>query len=255
MKGGDWTELAFDALYSEIYARRDEAEAEQVIAWLEKNLRATSLPVMSGKTWVDLACGAGRHMRALARRGARVVGIDRSKPLLDLAAKARGAGEELVRGDLRALPFRNQSFAGGVSMFTSLGYFEDDEENQAVLAEAARVIEPGGSLVVDYLNAEVVSRNLVSQSSRVFGGYRVEEERRLEAGGRRLIKEVMVFHHPSGAPVKQYRESVAFWKPQELEDRVERAGFRMRVRAGDYEGRPFMGGESPRLILLAERRR
>lgn len=248
-----WYDVAFDALYPEIYAERDDAEAERVIAWLEAQLPAGG-GALAGRAWVDLACGAGRHLRALARRGARAFGIDRSRAQIERAAASRRAGEELVLGDIRGLPFADRSFAGALSMFTSMGYFDDDRENRAVLAEAARVLEPGGSFLVDYFNAEWAARNFVPVSSRVAGAYRIEEERRLEPERGRFVKEVAVFRHPSGEPLKRYCESVALWNRAELEGRLQAAGFVVRQRAGDYEGRPFAGPDSPRVILLTERR-
>jgi len=252
MSGAAWYDVAFDALYPDLYAQRDQAEAEQVIAWLAGQLPPSGPGALASGAWVDLACGGGRHLRALARCGTRVVGIDRSRPLLERARADSGAGAELVRGDLRRLPFGDGSFAGGLSMFTSLGYFEDDGENQMVLAEAARVIQPGGRLLVDYLNAEWLAHDLVPRSSREAGPYRVDEVRRIDRAPKRLIKEVAIFDRANGKPIKRYIESVALWSAAELEARLLTQGFQVGARAGDYDGGPFLA-RSPRLILLAVR--
>jgi SAM-dependent methyltransferase len=183
------------------------------------------------------------------------VGLDRSLPLLGRAAAARraaGGGEELVRGDLRALPFAPAAFAGALSMFTSLGYFEDEGENQRMLEEVARVVRGGGAFLVDYLNAAALERALVPASTRVAGRYRVEEKRRIDRARRRIIKEVAIFGEPGGAALKRHVESVALWSQRELEDRLGAAGFRARARAGDYDGQPF-APLSPRLLVLAVR--
>jgi SAM-dependent methyltransferase len=126
---GAWYDIAFDAFYADLYAHRNEAEAERAVSWLAGELLAAGAGALAGKTVLDLACGAGRHVRALARRRARVVGIDRSWPLLEKARAARGEAierQQLVAGDLRALPFADRSFDIALSMFTSLGYFEED---------------------------------------------------------------------------------------------------------------------------------
>ncbi len=104
------------------------------------------------RDWVvaDLACGTGSVAAALAPHVARVVGIDNSPAMLKAAAR-RVAGHpnvELKRGDLEALPL-----AGGACdaalLVLALTYAEDPGR---VLAEAARILRPGGRLVaVDLL--------------------------------------------------------------------------------------------------------
>jgi ubiquinone/menaquinone biosynthesis C-methylase UbiE len=252
MSGAPWYDVAFDAVYADLYHRRDQAEAERVIAWLAGQLPAAGPHALARGVWVDLACGGGRHLRALARRGVRTVGIDRSRPLLDRARADAPAGVGLVRGDLRRLPFRDRVFAGGLSMFTSLGYFDDEGDNRMVLAEAARVIQPGGRWLVDYLNADWLATDLVPQSSREAGPYRIDEVRRIDPTPRRLIKEIAVFDRASGKPLKRYSESVALWTPADLETLLKAQGFHVAIRAGDYDGGPFTA-RSPRLIVLAVR--
>ncbi|MDX6511302.1 MAG: hypothetical protein QOE36_806 [Gaiellaceae bacterium] len=102
---------------------------------------------------LDCPCGHGRISNALAERGYRVVGLDRSELFLERAradAKARGVDVEYVQGDMRELPWRER-FDGVVNWFTSFGYF-DDETNRAVAQGFHDALRPGGRLVVESMN-------------------------------------------------------------------------------------------------------
>lgn len=250
-----WYDVAFDELYPELYAHRDDTEAETAITWLETALRTSGLGGLRGRRVLDLGCGTGRHLRALAGRGAEPVGLDRSLPILARARAGLPSGAALVAGDLRALPFRRGAFGGALSMFTSLGYFAAEADHAAAFADAGRVLEPGAFLAVDYLNAQAVAAGPEPDSRRAVGDYEVEERRRIAAGGTRIEKEVTIRRlsaRGAGEPVKHYVESVALWDRPELEARLRRAGLEPRVAAGDYQGAPY-GLRSPRLILLCER--
>ena len=82
---------------------------------------------------LDVACGTGRHLIALAEAGYCMVGLDVSARLLKIA-KQRGA-TNLVRGDMRFLPFKAEAFASAISMDTSFGYLPTEQEDAESLAE------------------------------------------------------------------------------------------------------------------------
>jgi demethylmenaquinone methyltransferase/2-methoxy-6-polyprenyl-1,4-benzoquinol methylase len=94
---------------------------------------------------LDLACGTGDFARAFAlARPARVVGCDFSENMLSLAARRGRHAIHWCRADALALPFTDASFdvvscAFGVRNFDSLA---------AGLREAARVLSPGGRIVI-----------------------------------------------------------------------------------------------------------
>src|SRR5439155_16157097 len=120
------------------------------------------VPWGTGDHILDLACGPGRHAAELERLGGggggHVIGFDLSRAMLRRARERTRAA--LVRGDMRALPFRPGSFALAVNLFTSFGYFRDDAEHQVVVHQVSVVLAPGGRFVLDYLNADQVRRSL-----------------------------------------------------------------------------------------------
>ncbi|MFE2976640.1 class I SAM-dependent methyltransferase [Streptomyces sp. NPDC059258] len=92
-------------------------------------------------TVLDLACGTGIVTERLLRPERTVVGVDRSPGMLSLAARRLPGG--VVRGDGTRLPFASESVDAVVTVWL-LHLLEDAVP---VLAEAARVLRPGGVLI------------------------------------------------------------------------------------------------------------
>lgn len=166
----EWFEQWFGEEYLRAYPHRDDEDAERLVGLLDR-----CGVCRAAERVLDLACGPGRHLTALVRSGASVVGLDLSRALLQ-AARRRGAGT-LVRGDMRRLPFRARAFDAVLNLFTSFGYFAADAEHEAVLAEVARVLRPGGRFVLDFLNAQDVRARLVAKDERRSGSTTIVQER------------------------------------------------------------------------------
>jgi SAM-dependent methyltransferase len=95
----------------------------------------------AGRATLDLGCGEGRGGRWLAEHGHEVTGVDGSPTLAQLARDADGYTEVIV-ADAAALPLPDASF-DLVCAFMSL---QDVDDLDGALAEAHRVLEPGGRL-------------------------------------------------------------------------------------------------------------
>ncbi|AQS66428.1 class I SAM-dependent methyltransferase [Streptomyces pactum] len=95
---------------------------------------------------LDLGCGYGRHMAALAAAGHHVYGTDRSGRAVARAGARHPRGVAVV-ADNGELPFRDAVFDAAVSLYTSVGYAGAGP--RTVFAQAGRVVRPGGHLIVD----------------------------------------------------------------------------------------------------------
>ncbi|HET8732519.1 MAG TPA: class I SAM-dependent methyltransferase [Anaeromyxobacteraceae bacterium] len=170
---GHWA----DAYYGDLYY---ESVADLLTARLstfEAGLIRRMLEVGPGDRVLDLACGHGRHARALSPEVGFLAGLDRNPAYLE---RARHSGAALVRGDLRALPFRPASFDALYSWYSSL-FMYDDEENARCLAAAVALLKPGGRIVVHHDNPGRLRRETEATAAwDLPGGGRVEEESRYD---------------------------------------------------------------------------
>lgn len=109
-------------------------------------LRLAALAVpRAGMQALDLACGTGDIAFELARRGARVVGLDVTHRMLQLAQAKTHAGPPVrfVTGDMMALPFPDASFD-----LVTTGYgIRNVPRIEPALEEIRRVLRPGGLLL------------------------------------------------------------------------------------------------------------
>lgn len=250
MTSAPWYVEAFRSDYREVYAHRNLAAAREEVRWLVED-------VLSGARGIvlDDCCGFGRHSVAMSERGLDVVGIDLSFDLLrsareleeesDAAALLRG---RLAQADMRALPFADGAFGAVVNLFTSFGYLGDEGDARA-LSEMARVLAPGGALIMDLMNPAAIRRGLVPSSREERDGIVLEAERRLEDGGRRVVKEVRLTM-ADGAR-RSWREEVRMFEPEELDGRLGALGLRVERRAGDFTGQDFDPARAARQIVVA----
>lgn len=99
------------------------------------------------QTLLDLGCGTGIHVAALAQNGYSVTGID-IDPLMLLAARRKMPAAKIVRADLRRLPFGG-SYAGALCLESPLAYLLSETDLQLALASIGATLVQGGRLVVD----------------------------------------------------------------------------------------------------------
>ncbi len=119
-------------------ARTSAREAEAFVSRLD---------LAAGAQVLDVACGTGNVSLPLARRGARVTGVDIAPNLLEQArarADAEGLEIRFEEGDAEQLPFPDGTFDAVVTMFGAM--FAPQPEQ--VVAECARVLKPGGLLAM-----------------------------------------------------------------------------------------------------------
>ena len=108
---------------------------------------------------LDLGCGGGTYVRLLAGLGYRTIGLDYSLPSLERALDADpGRKGAYLSGEAYRLPFLSGTF----DLVVSIGVLQALTDPGRAIAEMARVLRPGGSLVMEALNA----RNLVPLARR-----------------------------------------------------------------------------------------
>ena len=233
--GEPWYRVWFDSpYYGILYGDRDQEEADAFIRRLEGTLRA-----QPPATALDVACGTGRHSVVLAELGYDVLGIDLSAPSIAVAERRTRPNLTFQVLDMRAIEWRER-FDLAVNLFTSFGYFGDEDDERRVLGGIERALRPGGELVIDFLNAaRTVAEARARRADRArrdrlrhhAGGqgrhHRQDESRSTTPGARR------------GEPRPRFQERVRALSGDTLHGYLRDAGLSLERRYGDYALRPF----------------
>lgn len=186
---------------------------------------------------LDLCCGQGRHSLELSRRGFRnVTGVDRSRYLIRLArrrARQQNLDVSFHEGDARKFRLRQQKFHCVTLMGNSFGYFDQEEDDLAVLHSVIRALDPGnGMIALDITNGDWMKQNFVPRSWEwIDKDQFVCRERSLSADGSRLISREVVVHAERGVIVDQFYAE-RLYSLESITELLEQAGF-THIRAHD----------------------
>jgi SAM-dependent methyltransferase len=236
-----WADL-YPFTFSEERLRAGEGEVDQLLALIGME--------PGDKAVLDLCCGPGRHAVPLARRGARVTGVDRTRHHLNLArerAELAGVGVELVEADMREFR-RPGAYDLALSLFTSFGYFDAPDDDLRVLRNVRESLRPPGALVIDVMGKEWLARNFQPTRSRTLpdGTVLIDRSRvvddwtRIENDGI-LIRE---------GKTRAFQARLNVYSGLELRDRLRQAGFDAVSLFGGLDGSPY-GLDAARLVAVA----
>ncbi|MBW2092864.1 MAG: class I SAM-dependent methyltransferase [Deltaproteobacteria bacterium] len=226
-----WREL-FPYLFPK--ERFDAAEEEMT--------KALSLLKFKGKSILDLCCGPGRHSIALAKRGFKVTGIDRTSFFLK-KAKERARKEEDMRNFVR-----ENAYDLVISMFTSFGYFDRQEEDLKVLQNIYRSLKPEGACLIDLMGKEIVAKIFhPTTSQKMPNGTILVERHEIFDNWTRIRNEWILINEERARSFKFHH---TLYSGQELKDRLKQAGFQQVRLFGDLEGSEY-GLEARRLVAVA----
>jgi ubiquinone/menaquinone biosynthesis C-methylase UbiE len=242
-KQSEWFHHSFKDDYLFLYSHRAVREATRHIS-----LAIRHVPFEKGQHILDLACGAGRHALAFARRGAIVTGVDLSSVLLKEArTRLRNAGQKATfkQQDMRELSYRSRF--DGVSMwFTSFGYFESPKDDFVVLKNIEQALKAGGWWWIDIINPDHLRANIKLESSRQligpYGPAQIVEGRKITST--HVIKTIEIADDKGK---REYVEKVRLYSPAKFEQVAKRAGLNPQGVLGNYRGES-LSPERPRQI-------
>lgn len=239
----DWFAEWFNTPYYHIlYKNRDDQEAQEFITNLLKYLA-----LRKESKILDLACGKGRHSIFLNKLGYDVIGVDLAPESIAYAKSFENEHLKFFVADMRRSNFPNH-FNAIFNLFTSFGYFSDDEDNLKVFQSVFEQLLSKGIFVMDFMNVSLAIDTLVKQEDKEVDGILFHLQRKIEDGF--IIKDITFqdkgknFH---------FQERVRTFKLNYFESLAKKVGFTLKNVFGDYHLLPFEEKNSPRLILIFEK--
>ena len=131
-----------------LWAATWDATPSPIVA-LEERLLAPRLSGLRARRVIDAGCGTGRWTARL-----RAIGFDLSFAMLELASRKPGLKGRLAVADAAALPVASGA-ADLVICTLTLGHLRDQ---RAAMREFARILEPGGTLIVTDFHPQAAAR-------------------------------------------------------------------------------------------------
>jgi SAM-dependent methyltransferase len=235
----NWYSSWFDTPYYHIlYKERNYREAQ---VFMDNLTHYLNLPEKAKV--LDLACGKGRHAIYLNQLGFDVLGADLSENSIAEASKNSNDTLHFKVHDMRE-PFE-EKYDAIFNLFTSFGYFENDEDNLTTLIAIKESLSEYGFAVIDFMNVTQVLKTLVPEETKTVEGIDFHIKRYLKDG--HIYKEIdfedqgQKFH---------FTEKVKALTLKDFEELMEEAGIYLLDIFGDYKLNKFHKTESERLIMI-----
>ena len=234
-----WYSSWFDTPYYHIlYKERNYREAQ---VFMDNLTHYLNLPEKA--TVLDLACGKGRHSIYLNQLGFTVLGADLSENSIAEANKNANETLHFKVHDMRE-PFE-EKFDAIFNLFTSFGYFENDDDNLTTLKAIKESLSDYGFAVIDFMNVSQVIETLVPEEIKTMEGIDFHIKRYLKDN--HIYKEIdfedqgQKFH---------FTEKIKALTLKDFEDLMEEARIYLLDIFGDYKLKKFHKTESERLIMI-----
>lgn len=224
--------------YHILYKDRDYAEGENFMYNLTEYLNIPE----NGKI-LDLACGKGRHAIYLNKIGYDVTGVDLSENSIEHAKQFENDTLHFNVHDM-CKPYHEQ-FDAVFNLFTSFGYFENEEDNLNTIKAIKANLNETGFGVIDFLNSDFIIDNLVPEDTKTVDGIAFLQKRRVENGY--IIKDISF---TADGKDYEFQERVRAFTLADFEALFEKAGVYLLDVFGDYKLNKFHKKTSQRLILI-----
>jgi SAM-dependent methyltransferase len=234
----EWFQVWFDSpFYPLLYNHRDETEANFFLDHLVSHLQPKS-----NSSMLDLACGRGRHAIYLNKLGFDVTGVDLSSESIREASAFSSNSLHFYEHDMRRLLSTN-TYDYVLNLFTSFGYFRRKEENLNVVKNMAATVKPGGTIIIDFLNAGLLRHQGKVKENKTVGNIFFEITKEINSG--RILKHIRV---NDDGKIHDFEERVSLLGPEEFEAFFKACNLKVVNIFGEYDLSPFSEKNSNRLI-------
>ena len=235
----NWFASWFDTPYYHIlYKERNYREAQ---IFMDNLTHYLNLPEKAKV--LDLACGKGRHSIYLNQLGYEVVGADLSENSIAEANKNQNETLHFQVHDMREV-FEDK-FDAIFNLFTSFGYFENDEDNLTTLKAMKESLTDYGFAVIDFMNVNQVINNLIPNEIKTVENIEFHIKRYVSDG--HIYKEI---DFEDQGEKFHFTEKVKALTLIDFEELMAEAGINLLDIFGDYKLKKFHKTDSERLIMI-----
>lgn len=243
MNSNEWFASWFDTEYYHLlYKDRDFEEARHFIDNLVHHLA-----IKPQARVLDLACGKGRHAQTLSEHNLQVLGVDLSEQSILEAKKMESENLSFKVHDMR-YSIEGEKFDYIFNLFTSFGYFDEEETNLEVLKNVNGMLRFNGTFVFDFLNSNFCIQSIVPQEVKEVEGIHFDIRRKFD--GKYIRKEIDVIDH---GKTYHFEEKVRAYCFQQLHELLEKSGFTVVSLFGSFDLDEFEEASSERAIFICKR--
>lgn len=239
-----WYANWFDSNYYHIlYKNRDQKEAEYFIDNLIKKLK-----IIKGNKLIDIACGKGRHAIYFNKKGLNVVGVDLSPSSINFAnLNTKMVNLKFAVHDMRDV-YKKNYFDIATNLFTSFGYFENEDDEQKAMNSISKNLKKDGILVLDFMNTKKVISNLVFKEKKEIDGITFNIKRSIK--NNYILKDIQIIDK---FKEYQYQEKVKALTLKCFSKFISDAGLKIINIFGNYALDDFNVNSSERLIIICKK--
>ncbi len=241
------------------------SERLQDVAFYREAVREFGDPVL------ELGCGTGRIMMALADAGKRITGLDLSERMLERAVKKRAALNKearervhLVQGDMARFDL-GETFRLVIIPFRPFQHLLEVQQQVDCLECVRKHLAPGGRLILDVFQTDaermhdpVHMREMLVTEYATTDGRQVRITERVaafhRAEQRNDVEMIFSIRHRDGRQERMvFAWPLRYFFRYEVEHLLARCGFRVTALYGNFDRTPIRD-DSPEMIFVAETR-
>jgi SAM-dependent methyltransferase len=236
----DFWETMAPKIFSKEHWERAPKEVDKIILLLE---------ISPDSYILDLCCGPGRHSLELARRGFKVLGVDRTLKYLEKArkqAKTEKLNVEFLQEDMRKF-YKPKTFDIVINLYTSFGYFENQEDDEKVLNNIYLSLKSGGKLLLDLVGIATLAPIFTERSWEEENGIIfLRESKPIEGWSKIKNRWIMIKDNMR----KEFTFIHRMYSGSEISKLLYKSGFKSVELVGDLKGNPY-DHTARRLIAIA----
>jgi len=239
----DWFKSWFDSPYYHLlYKHRNDAEAKIFLDNIILLLKPPDDCLM-----LDQACGKGRHAKYLNSLGFDATGIDLSQQSIAYCKKFENEHLQFYVHDMRRI-FRTNYFDFVFNIFTSIGYFRHDHDQQLAVDSGTIALKKGGKYIIDFMNVKKVLRELKTEESKKVDAITFNIHKKEENGF--IFKKIQFEDAGKNYEFEEIVEAITM---EDFERYFKHSGLETKHIFGNYNLEKFDETNSERLIIIAEK--